>query len=139
MDRISKEARSLNMSRVRSKNTGPELAMRRKLYADGLRYRIHYGAERIDIAFPKEKIAVFVDGCFWHSCPIHGSVSKSNQGYWLPKLQKNIRLAIEKDRKLKKSGWTVIHIWEHSVNDEIKVCSGDVESRLLVHGKRSNS
>jgi DNA mismatch endonuclease (patch repair protein) len=139
MEGISEEARSLNMSRVRSKNTGRELALRRKLYADGLRYRIHYGAERIDIAFTKEKIAVFVDGCFWHSRPIHGSVPKSNKGYWLPKLQKNIRLAIEKGRKLKKSGSTVLHIWEHSMNDEIEVCSGEVESRLLVQGKRGNS
>ncbi|MEM3449565.1 MAG: very short patch repair endonuclease [Candidatus Hadarchaeum sp.] len=127
---MSKEARSRNMARIRSKNTGPELAMRRKLYSDGLRFRIHFGSEKIDLAFPKKKVAVFIDGCFWHSCPVHGSVPKSRIDYWIPKLRKNIARAEEKDKRLKDEGWTVIHIWEHSVKKDIDGCARLVEDKL---------
>ena len=70
VDKISKEKRSKIMSAIRSKDTKPELSLRRALWAQGLRYRIHYGKEKIDIAFPSKKVAVFVDGCFWHRCPL---------------------------------------------------------------------
>ena len=108
------------MSAIRSTHTQPELLLRKALFAKGLRYRLHYGKEKIDIAFPGKKVAVFVDGCFWHMCPKHGHWPKSNKGYWLPKLKKNIKRAKEKDKRLKKEGWKVIHFWEHEFKDKQK-------------------
>ncbi|MDG6221912.1 MAG: very short patch repair endonuclease [Candidatus Bathyarchaeota archaeon] len=116
-DKISKEKRSKIMSAIRAKNTKPELALRRALWAQGIRYRIHYNKEKIDIAFPSKKVAVFVDGCFWHGCPEHGHTPKSNQKYWIPKLEKNKQRAIKKDERLKNAGWKVMHFWEHEIDD----------------------
>ena len=117
VDRVSKQKRSKIMAAIKSKNTKPELALRRALWAQGLRYRIHYGKEKIDIAFPSKKVAVFVDGCFWHGCPRHSHVPKSNLDYWIPKLEKNKERAILKNERLKNSGWKVLHFWEHEMDD----------------------
>lgn len=117
MDVFSKEKRSEIMSSIRSKNTKPEVLLRKALWKRGYRYRIHYGKEKIDIAFPSKKIAIFVDGCFWHMCPIHGNIPKSNKGYWIPKLEKNQIRTKEKDKRLKKEGWKVIHVWEHELKE----------------------
>ena len=73
--------------------------------------------EKIDIAFPSKKVAVFVDGCFWHGCPLHSHVPKSNIDYWIPKLEKNKERAILKNERLKNSGWKILHFWEHEVDD----------------------
>lgn len=88
MDKISKEKRSKVMSAIRSEDTKPEMLLRKALWAKGLRYRVHYGKEKIDIAFPSIRLAVFVDGCFWHGCPQHSHLPKSNESYWHPKLKK---------------------------------------------------
>ncbi len=104
------------MSKIRSKHTKPELILRKALYAKGLRYRLHYGSEKIDIAFPSKKVAIFVDGCFWHGCPVHGHKPKSNKGYWLPKFRKNKLRDNAKRKRLEKDGWKVIRIWEHEVS-----------------------
>ncbi len=117
LDVFSKEKRSEIMSRISSKNTSPEVLLRRCLWKKGLRYRIHYGVEKIDIAFPSVKLAVFVDGCFWHMCPAHGILPKSNRDYWLPKLKRNVSRAREKDRRLERQGWTVLHLWEHDLKE----------------------
>jgi DNA mismatch endonuclease (patch repair protein) len=117
VDKISKEKRSKIMSAIRSKDTKPEIALRSALWAQGLRYRIHYGEEKIDIAFPFKKVAVFVDGCFWHGCPLHSHIPKSNQKYWIPKLEKNKERAILKNKRLRSLGWKVLHIWEHELDD----------------------
>jgi len=103
------------MSAIRSENTKPELALRKALWSQGLRFRIYHGREKIDIAFPSKKLAVFVDGCFWHGCPIHSHIPKSNQSYWRPKLRKNIERDKEKDERLRIAGWTVIRFWEHDM------------------------
>ena len=118
MDNLTKEKRSEVMSHIGSKGTSPEFRLRRALWERGLRYRIYFGPEKIDIAFPKQKVAVFVDGCFWHSCPKHGYIPKSNRDYWIPKLERNARLAVEKDNRLISSGWTVLHIWEHELKNK---------------------
>jgi DNA mismatch endonuclease (patch repair protein) len=106
------------MSAIHSKNTKPEVVLRRALWASGLRYRIHYGKEKIDIAFPSEKVAIFVDGCFWHGCPVHSHMPKSNRKYWVPKLQKNIQRDSEKNERLKRQGWKILRFWEHEVENE---------------------
>lgn len=117
MDTFTKEKRSEIMSRIRSKDTGPEIALRKALWSQGFRYRIYYGKEKIDIAFPSKKIAIFIDGCFWHSCPQHSVIPKSNKQYWMPKLKANIERSSSKDKRLIENGWKIIHIWEHELKD----------------------
>jgi DNA mismatch endonuclease (patch repair protein) len=117
VDRISPEKRSKIMSAIHSKNTMPEVALRKALFARGLRFRIHYGNEKIDIAFPSKKTAIFVDGCFWHGCPLHSHIPKSNMDYWNPKLKKNIERDQEKNERLEKAGWEVLRFWEHELAD----------------------
>jgi DNA mismatch endonuclease (patch repair protein) len=122
MDKFSTETRSKIMSAIKSKNTQPEKKLREMLSERGYRYRLHYGKEKIDIAFPSKKLAIFVDGCFWHQCPKHSHLPKSNKSYWLPKLRENMRRAKEKDRRLKNAGWKVIHVWEHEIIDNPEKC-----------------
>jgi len=138
VDRISKEQRSKVMSAIRSENTTPEIILRKSLWAKGLRYRKYYCKEKIDIAFPSKKLAIFVDGCFWHGCPIHSHLPKSNKSYWLPKLQGNIERAKSKDGRLQKEGWTILHFWEHEIIEIIRVV-GIIEEQLrLLDAKQTH-
>ncbi len=105
------------MAAIHSKNTAPELTLRRALWKKGYRYRVNYGNEKIDVAFPLKKIAIFVDGCFWHSCPIHSHLPKSNQEYWIPKLERNRKRDKVNTEKLEKEGWKVIRFWEHEMDN----------------------
>jgi len=107
------------MSAVRHFDTAPELTLRRELSKLGLRYRTHYGKEKIDIAFPSKKVAVFVDGCFWHLCPKHGEFPASNRAFWVPKLKRNAERDKETNALLRKSGWKVIRIWEHDIKNNL--------------------
>jgi DNA mismatch endonuclease (patch repair protein) len=121
VDRISKEKRSKIMAAIRSENTQPEVMLRKALWAEGLRFRTHYSKERIDIAFPSKKLAIFVDGCFWHGCPIHSHLPKTHESYWHPKLKKNVERDHAKNKRLEVEGWKVLHFWEHELNDLEKV------------------
>lgn len=123
MDTVSKENRSKIMSSIRSKNTKPEVTLRKALWARGLRFRIQYGKEHIDIAFPAKKLAIFVDGCFWHGCPIHSHLPKSNEEYWYPKLKKNIERDHQKIQRLETDNWKVLRFWEHELQEIEKVIS----------------
>lgn len=117
MDRITKEQRSKIMSAIRSKNTKPEVTLRKALWAKGLRFRIHYGKEKIDIAFPRKKLAIFIDGCFWHGCPEHSRLPKTRKNYWHPKLKRNIERDRAKEERLKSEGWKIMRFWEHELKD----------------------
>lgn len=102
----------------RSANTKPELAVRRLLHAAGLRYRVAYRPESslrrtADVVFTRQRVAVFIDGCFWHSCPEHGTPSKSNADYWSAKLARNVERDTDTTRRLEAAGWTVMRFWEH--------------------------
>ncbi len=107
--------RSEIMKRVMQKNTGAEVALRSALHAEGLRFRLHRRIEKIavDIVFPGAKVAVLVDGCFWHCCPAHATYPKTNTSYWLPKLEENRERDRRQTARLKGAGWTVIRVWEH--------------------------
>lgn len=114
---------SERMSRQATKNTAPELQLRRRLHAQGLRYRVHRqpvaGLRRTaDIVFPRQRVAVFVDGCFWHGCPEHGTSPKANADWWAAKLAKNVERDADTDRRLVEAGWLPIRIWEHEAPDE---------------------
>ncbi|WP_144721085.1 very short patch repair endonuclease [Agrococcus jejuensis] len=102
----------------RRRDTSPEIAVRRLLHARGLRFRVDLQVEptvrsRPDIFFTKQRVAIYIDGCFWHRCPTHGTEPKANSDYWKPKLDRNV----ERDRKsteaLEDLGWVVLRFWEH--------------------------
>lgn len=107
--------RSEIMGRVKAKNSSAEMNLRSALHARGLRYRLHRRVEgvSVDILFPGPKVAVFVDGCFWHNCPRHGTTPKTNREYWLPKLEENRRRDERQNDTLRQAGWHVIRVWEH--------------------------
>ncbi|WP_411076910.1 very short patch repair endonuclease [Streptomyces sp. cmx-10-25] len=112
------------MSRQSSRDTAQELAVRRLLHASGLRYRVNVpvpGMPRrtIDIAFGPTKVAVFLDGCFWHGCPQHATQPKSNAEWWRTKLDKNIARDRETTKHLEAAGWTVLRFWEHEAPDSV--------------------
>lgn len=111
------------MQRNRGRDTSPELAVRRLLHAAGLRYRVDFaplgGRRRADIVFTRKRIAVFIDGCFWHGCPIHATRPKANADYWGPKLDRNIERDLETTASLESAGWTVLRFWEHEAPTDV--------------------
>ena len=115
----SSAGRRRNMQANRRRDTRPELALRSALHRAGYRYRcdlridLPEGRVRPDIVFTRKRVAVFVDGCFWHSCPEHGSRPSVNQSYWSPKLARTVERDARNTRSLEDAGWTVIRIWEH--------------------------
>jgi DNA mismatch endonuclease (patch repair protein) len=111
------------MSSIRSENTKPEIILRKALWARGLRFRKYYCKEKIDIAFPSRKLAIFVDGCFWHGCSIHSHLPKSHKEYWHPKLKMNMERDKAKNKRLEVSGWKVLRFWEHELKDINEVAS----------------
>lgn len=104
----------------RKRDTRPELALRSALHRRGLRFRRDYPIDvpgrrsiRADVAFTRARVAVFVDGCFWHSCPEHSNTPRANRSYWEPKLARNVRRDAETDAALAAVGWRIIRVWEH--------------------------
>ena len=124
MDTVTKSQRSDNMSRIRSKNTKPEMLIRKKLFQAGIRYRTHVKdlAGKPDIAIKKYKLIVDVKGCFWHGhegCK-YSNTPKSNQSYWVPKIQKNKQRDFDNYNILKEMGYTIFVIWECETKDKIQ-------------------
>ncbi len=115
----SSESVHRRMSTLRRRNTKPELRLRRELHRRGLRYFVHRrpvpGLRReADIVFPRAKVAVFVDGCFWHGCPDHGRrVHQANGWYWPEKIDRNKARDWDTDNKLRLAGWRPLRVWEH--------------------------
>ena len=106
------------MENTRRRDTPVELEIRRILHGRGLRYRVDCPVAgvtraRPDLVFPTEKVAVFVDGCFWHSCPVHGSQPVANADWWRAKLAANVERDRRHDRELRDAGWVVLRFWEH--------------------------
>ncbi|MEH1130140.1 very short patch repair endonuclease [Micromonospora sp. CPCC 206061] len=107
------------MQRQQTRDTGPELALRRLLHAAGLRYRVDVAPlgslrRRADIVFGPARVAVFVDGCFWHGCSEHGSrQTKANTTYWSDKIARNRARDASTDDLLARAGWLVVRVWEH--------------------------
>jgi len=121
------------------RDTGPELALRRALHARGMRYRVDVPPiaslrRRADVVFPRQKIAVFVDGCFWHACPQHSRSAKSNAAFWSEKLARNAARDTETDECLTARGWCVIRVWEHEPPETAAHRIADV-----VAGRRSEN
>lgn len=111
-------ATSARMSRQATRDTEPELLLRRELHRLGLRYRVDHALpgmprRRADILFTRAKVAVFVDGCFWHACPEHKTAPANNAAWWSAKLARNVARDRETDEHLSSLGWTVLRVWEH--------------------------
>ncbi len=121
VDHLTKEERSWNMSRIRSKNTKPEIIVRSLLHRMGYRFRLHRKdlPGKPDIVLPKYKIVIFVHGCFWHGHNVckRSNIPKSNKDYWTHKIARNITRDKENNTKLKKAGWKILKIWECQTKD----------------------
>ena len=114
---------SERMSKQRSHDTGPERLLRSALHRRGLRYFVHRRPlpevrREADLVFPRLRVAIFVDGCFWHGCPEHGTKPRRNAEYWETKIARNRARDADTDARLEAAGWTPIRIWEHEEPDE---------------------
>ncbi len=138
MKKLTKEQRSQLMARVRPKgNLSTELSLARALRRNSVtgwrRHRPVMLAGRVvrpDFIFPAAKLVVFVDGCFWHQCPLHATLPASRRSYWLPKLEANKARDRRNGRALRKRGWKVLRIWEHSVQRDADRCVRRIVSGL---------
>jgi DNA mismatch endonuclease (patch repair protein) len=113
-----------SMQKNRGRDTRPELLVRRAVHALGLRYRVDHRPirdfnRRADLVFARARVAVFVDGCFWHGCPVHHTVAKANASFWAEKVRRTRERDRETDRVLSEAGWTVIRVWEHQPVDDV--------------------
>jgi DNA mismatch endonuclease (patch repair protein) len=132
----SSEAVRRRMSSQKRAGTDVEMTLRRALFAHGLRYRVQYRPEclkgtrrSVDIAFPSWKVAVFVDGCYWHGCPTHFRSPKSNTGWWEAKVMANKARDADTDARLEADGWEVLRFWEHRIDSSL----GDVVELVREH------
>ncbi|TQJ13074.1 T/G mismatch-specific endonuclease [Yimella lutea] len=118
---------SSRMSRQRRRDTQPEVLLRRALHRRGHRFRVDtalpgMSRRRSDILFTKKRVAVFVDGCFWHSCPEHATFPRNNEQWWQDKLRRNVERDRETDTHLRSLGWTPVRVWEHvPVDDAVEI------------------
>jgi DNA mismatch endonuclease (patch repair protein) len=116
------------MSRIRGRHTSPEVSIRKALSARGLRYRLHHRLPgRPDIVFVTPKVAVFIDGCFWHRCPAHAVRPKNNRAFWDQKLGANVRRDKKVNAELKGEGWKVLRFWEHAVERNVDSVASKIE------------
>ncbi|MEV0089991.1 very short patch repair endonuclease [Streptomyces sp. NPDC050738] len=134
----SSAARRRNMQAIRSRDTQPERLIRRLIHANGLRYRVAAtplpGLRRTaDMVFRPAKVAVFIDGCYWHGCPEHYVPPKTNSGYWSDKVARNIARDVDTNHQLTESGWTVLRFWEHESPDDCALTITDTVNRLRSH------
>ncbi|MFJ8859535.1 very short patch repair endonuclease [Streptomyces sp. NPDC102451] len=136
---------SARMSRQARRDTAPEVAVRKLLHASGYRYRLnervpHMPRRTIDIAFTRAKVAVFLDGCFWHGCPEHATQPKSNAEWWRQKLARNMARDVETTEHLTTAGWTVLRFWEHEAPLRVaEQVAKAVDRERLDRGQRDSS
>lgn len=132
MDVHSKQVRSYNMSRIRSRDTEPERTLRKQLWAVGLRgYRLHPKLPgRPDIVFTRSMLAIFVDGCFWHGCRVCAYHPDTNAEFWEAKISANVERDRRVARELRGAGWRVLRIWEHELRKNPRGAVGKVRRVL---------
>lgn len=132
--------KSEQMARVRSTDTDAELRLRRAVWHKGLRFRVT--CRRLpgspDVVFTRWRLAIFVDGCFWHGCPIHYTSPKTNSTFWRQKKAQNRARDKRVDSELKELGWTILRVWEHEVSDDIAAVVLRVQHALIKAGWTSS-
>lgn len=122
-DVLTSAQRRYCISRIHGSNTKPEIALRSALWSLGFRYRVtNKMPGKPDILFTKARIAIFVDGCFWHACPRHFTMPKSNKQFWKLKITRNKERDGEVNKALRRQGWRVIRFWEHEVSNNLERC-----------------
>nr|VFK39879.1 MAG: T/G mismatch-specific endonuclease [Candidatus Kentron sp. SD]VFK45320.1 MAG: T/G mismatch-specific endonuclease [Candidatus Kentron sp. SD] len=120
VDRLTLEQRRRCMSRVRAQNTKPEILLRKALWMRGARYRLRADLPgKPDLVFSGKRVAVFVDGCFWHGCPIHGGIPATNREFWEKKLGDNVARDRRIDAELSGMGWRVLRVWTHEIKQDV--------------------
>lgn len=124
------------MALVRTRDTDPEITLRRLLHREGLRYRLDFRPlpalrRRADIVFTRARVAVFVDGCFWHGCPQHPSWPKTNATWWREKIERNRERDLETSARLRADGWLVLRVWEH---EEPSKAAGRIRRAVVRRG-----
>lgn len=131
-DVLTPEQRKLNMSRIRAKDTSPEKKLRQMLREKGIRgYRIHYNLPgKPDMVFVRKKIAIFIDGCFWHKCPVCFREPETRKEFWMKKIQSNVMRDEKINAQLKEQGWHVIRIWEHEIRKEPEKVTASIISLI---------
>ena len=127
------------MQSNKGKDTKPELALRSAVHALGLRYRVSMRPLKqvrrtADIVFPRAKVAVFLDGCFWHGCPEHHTFASTNAGFWAEKVETTRARDRDTDRRLADAGWVTVRVWEHEDPAEAAV-----RVRSVVAARRNTS
>lgn len=142
----SSDAALSRMKAAKSRDTVPEKSLRSTLFKMGLRYRVNARPVKefnrsADIVFRSAKVAVFVDGCFWHGCPVHGTQAKANAEFWRKKIERNKERDVETNQLLRKAGWKVVRVWEHENPDKAsrkinKVINQGKAKKLLEKGKK---
>jgi DNA mismatch endonuclease, patch repair protein len=138
--------RSEIMSRVKNRDTNLELVLRKCLWRLGLRYRLGSRLPgKPDLVFPGAQLAVFIDGCFWHGCPIHFKLPKTNSVFWERKIGKNRERDHRVEVTLSNSGWTVLRVWEHSIRERMPETAKDIQRQAELNlanarrGKRAGN
>lgn len=132
-DAIDRQRRSENMAAIKRKDTTIEQTLRSALWASGLRgYRLDVAAVpgRPDIVFSRGRVAIFVDGCFWHRCPECYREPKSNTDYWRAKAERNVTRDRAVDQELLSAGWQVVRLWEHEIERDLSGCVVRIRSAL---------
>lgn len=136
MDDLTPEQRKKNMQAIRSKDTTIELALRKALWKKGIRYRKNYKRliGKPDIVITKYRIVVFCDSDFWHGYDWDNRKSriKSNQEYWIPKIERNMKRDKEVTAVLVEQGWIVLRFWEHSIRKNLESCLDDIEEAVSI-------
>jgi DNA mismatch endonuclease (patch repair protein) len=128
------------MKATRRQNTEAELKLRRELHHRGMRYRTHVQVlsdlrRQADIAFAGTRLAVFIDGCFWHGCPLHGTQARANAEYWNRKILQNQQRDRDTDERLRAAGWTALRVWEHQPVQEAATLVQETYERLAAARK----
>ncbi|HMS47716.1 very short patch repair endonuclease [Candidatus Neomicrothrix sp.] len=128
----SSEGVQRSMRSNRGRDTSPEMAVRRAVWARGMRYRVDTRPlpelnRRADLVFRQERVAVFVDGCYWHSCPIHATRPSTNSVFWALKLENTIARDLDTNQQLRAHGWDVLRFWEH---EDVEAVADAVEQAV---------
>lgn len=132
VDVHTKAQRSHNMSRIKSRDTKPELQLRKQLWRQGFRYSLK-GSRlpgRPDLVLTKYKTVIFIDGCFWHRCPEHFKAPASNVSFWDKKIQSNVDRDARNDSALRAAGWLVLRFWEHEIEKDLARIVTDIVNTL---------
>jgi DNA mismatch endonuclease (patch repair protein) len=142
-------ASAARMKLVRRRDTAAEVAVRKCLWSSGLRYRVDFrpcleSRSRADVAFVRQRVAIYIDGCFWHACPQHATWPKSNSQWWRAKIEADVRRDEDAGRLMSEAGWVVLRFWEHedpmavatSIAETVRACGSQASSRFW-SGSRS--